>query len=561
MKKVLGIMFTLLLAVTLVACKKDDKKPPVGLTDEDYVAAAKTALSLGSEEQLKNVIHDVDLPLSVGSDEEKVTISWNVTLGDAIVIEGSKGKITRPETNAGDASVTLKATLTKGEATDTKSFDLIIKELVDAVIFTSFKQVTEYVIENDIDYGKNDADGYMFELETATVIGHSRDGYYVSSGNDSMYVHSSKKPDVGTTGRFSGSLLDYFRGFQLGASSGFIGETTVKTIEEVKALAKTTKTVKNFTDRAPQEQEITENSDFEKAIKRDMDLMGFAKMEAYIKYDPTIGYAHNMLVLYDNVEDIGTNKLVQVYYKTDAYDSLKTLGEAANGKKITIYYAPQELRGMSKDAAPGGKAMNVFRLTVLHYEVDLANQEKANVVEGNIKADLAKRPHYVKVEDNINVLNFTDTEHNGIISWKFQSETDENNKLIDLETKKIVSVPTTEQEVKLTYTVKVGDATVTGNLSLIVGLPTVIKDGFYNAINAAESRTFVSFETKVIKDGSKFFIVDGDKNIQVFVYFDSIEEEALDAAVEGELTVIITAQVDASRNPRQLNNVFKIEVK
>jgi len=87
-------------------------------TDAEAVANAKAALdiSFGSGDSETSVTQDLTLPDTGASG---TTITWSSS--DPTVI-GEDGKVTRPSSAAGDQTVTLTATIKKGDATETKTF-------------------------------------------------------------------------------------------------------------------------------------------------------------------------------------------------------------------------------------------------------------------------------------------------------------------------------------------------------------------------------------------------------------------------------------------------------
>ena len=101
-----------------------------GLSDTESVAAAKTALVItyAQGDSETSVTQDMTLPTTGASG---TTISW--TSSDTAVI-ANNGAVTRPAANAADATVTLTATITKNEASDTKIFTLTVikKDTVEA---------------------------------------------------------------------------------------------------------------------------------------------------------------------------------------------------------------------------------------------------------------------------------------------------------------------------------------------------------------------------------------------------------------------------------------------
>ena len=110
----------------------------VTLSDADSVAAAKAALvitdiTFASGEDKDSVTQDVTLP---ASGEEATTIAWS---SDNTAIDAT-GTVTRPSASSSDATVTLTATISKGSASDTKTFVLTVlkEEPIDIGTLGSF---------------------------------------------------------------------------------------------------------------------------------------------------------------------------------------------------------------------------------------------------------------------------------------------------------------------------------------------------------------------------------------------------------------------------------------
>ncbi|APF25552.1 transglutaminase-like superfamily protein [Clostridium sporogenes] len=106
-----------------------DNKEEIKTVDANLVQKEKVKLDLGD---LNNVIGDLNLPIK---GENGVEIAWKST---NVNIVNNTGKVTRPKATEGDAVITLTATLSKGEAKDTKDFVVTVKakeftdeELVD----------------------------------------------------------------------------------------------------------------------------------------------------------------------------------------------------------------------------------------------------------------------------------------------------------------------------------------------------------------------------------------------------------------------------------------------
>ncbi|WP_160499501.1 immunoglobulin-like domain-containing protein [Paenibacillus dendrobii] len=94
------------------------------MTDEEAVELDKTALNIDYREgeDENHVLHDVELPTS---GEHGTEITW--TSEPEGYVDPVTGKVTRPASGQGDQTVTLKATIQKGDATVTKEFTLVIK--------------------------------------------------------------------------------------------------------------------------------------------------------------------------------------------------------------------------------------------------------------------------------------------------------------------------------------------------------------------------------------------------------------------------------------------------
>lgn len=93
------------------------------IPDEEKVAKDKEWLDLGD---LSAVIEDLTLPTAgaAGSD-----ITW-ASSNEAVI--APDGTVTRPAAGSGDAVVTLTATITAGEASDTKEFEVTVKQQLTA---------------------------------------------------------------------------------------------------------------------------------------------------------------------------------------------------------------------------------------------------------------------------------------------------------------------------------------------------------------------------------------------------------------------------------------------
>lgn len=85
--------------------------------DEADVATAKTNLTIAG---LDNVTANLTLPTT----QDGCDVSWE-SANTAVL--ANNGTVTRPEVGQSDVNVKLTATITKGAASDTKEFDVVVK--------------------------------------------------------------------------------------------------------------------------------------------------------------------------------------------------------------------------------------------------------------------------------------------------------------------------------------------------------------------------------------------------------------------------------------------------
>ena len=110
-----GASITKEFTVTVKAIPEDPNKA--------LVAADKAAL------ELENTTVTENFTLPTEGSVNASAITWAVTEGEAIVIEGANATVVRPSYSDGDATVVLTATITKGEIVDTKEFTLTVSKV------------------------------------------------------------------------------------------------------------------------------------------------------------------------------------------------------------------------------------------------------------------------------------------------------------------------------------------------------------------------------------------------------------------------------------------------
>lgn len=112
------------------------------LTDEEIVVYVKDNLQLG---KMNNVVADITLPTE-GAYETEIT--WESSNPEIV---SDQGVVNRPDSNS-DGTITLTATIRKGDITDTKTFTIAVQPQTEGglVAYYSFNDN----LENDINQGE-----------------------------------------------------------------------------------------------------------------------------------------------------------------------------------------------------------------------------------------------------------------------------------------------------------------------------------------------------------------------------------------------------------------------
>ncbi|WP_328285299.1 LamG-like jellyroll fold domain-containing protein [Paenibacillus alkaliterrae] len=104
-------------------------------SDDEIVADVQNDLSLGDT---SNVTNNLALPTE---GTRQCAITWGSSNADIV---SENGTVKRPEPGTGNATITLTATIAKGDATATKAFTVVVKEqTIDGV-------VAHYAFENNL---------------------------------------------------------------------------------------------------------------------------------------------------------------------------------------------------------------------------------------------------------------------------------------------------------------------------------------------------------------------------------------------------------------------------
>ena len=200
---------------------------PATISDAAVVAAAKAALAIGygSGDSAASVTQNLSLPAS-GSGGSTVTWGETSDTGGNLAIAGGTGTITRPAYTLGNGSATLRATITKGAASDTKDFTLTILAHAGTVadpyeICTLAQLVTMRDNINGADAGAN---AWAYKLMADIDIGSFNTGIgWVPIGNlavkftgdfhgngktiSNLYINEAAADYKGLFGYFGGTAV------------------------------------------------------------------------------------------------------------------------------------------------------------------------------------------------------------------------------------------------------------------------------------------------------------------------------------------------------------------
>ncbi|MEC1639559.1 cohesin domain-containing protein [Schinkia azotoformans] len=189
-------------------------------TDAEAVSNAKATLEIGysTGDSVNAVTQDVTLA-STGVDG--ATITWN---SDTPSVIGNDGTVSRPANSAGDASVTLTATITKGGVTETKVF--VVKVLKQSQ--TDVEAVTNAKAALEIGYGTGDSINAVTQSVILPTTG--ADGTTITWASDATNVIGVD----GTVSRPANSAGDVSVTLTATITKGGVTETKVFVVKVLK---------------------------------------------------------------------------------------------------------------------------------------------------------------------------------------------------------------------------------------------------------------------------------------------------------------------------------------
>jgi predicted extracellular nuclease len=381
-------------------------------TDAELLEQAKNALVLS----VSGIIQSNDPITLPATGLHGSTITW-ASSNTAVITDA--GVVTRPAADAGNATVTLTATLTLNAETTTKAIEVIVADEDPAASFDSIALLIAGSTLGDI-----------VEYE-GTVSGLFDGGYFLSDGTNALGVYNPSSTldiEVGDTVYVKGSYAKYNTLFQIGDVQT---ETITAEGTGVQPLTATAKTV--------------------------------AEINALDSSDPLI---HGQLYTiqgvvtlqgsYNNIYIVdGTDEVLIYYYSLE--DSLAALEEFV-GKKIeitVIYYTDHGTNGV------------MLAFQGLEADIALAPLTDAEAVVAD--ADAAGALDTVAIYDDVTLPT------TGVNGTTYGTWTSDTPTLVD-NTGALVGTVTEATEVVFTTTVTKGTESEDATLTLVVVPMSPISD-------------------------------------------------------------------------------------
>ncbi|WP_405156658.1 family 43 glycosylhydrolase [Paenibacillus sp. FSL K6-0108] len=130
------------------------------MKDQDVVNAVKKDLSIGDT---SNVFFNLSLPTKGTRDAE---ITWKSSNTSAL---SATGVVNRPRTGKGDAKVALTATIRKGSAVSSKTFNVIIPQQAVSPLLGEYTFDQKKLAKIAQDFSKNEYHGQAFNVTTSAI--------------------------------------------------------------------------------------------------------------------------------------------------------------------------------------------------------------------------------------------------------------------------------------------------------------------------------------------------------------------------------------------------------
>lgn len=452
-KRIFSILLMLLVAFTLVACKKDPK-PEEDPIKQKFDEVVETLNGLVSKpDEVKN---DLTLPKTF---RHGITGEWKssddkllaLTVGDTTVA----GKVSRPDHDEGNKKVTLSIELVlvedDKEHTRNWSLELTIIALdppASTETYTSFKDAYDALIDGEFKLD-NFRTGTL-EFEGVKLYGTTTSGQYVATSDGTIaYIHgSTPKFEAGKTYNATAKLYDYFGFIQLDGVN--ISESDEDIEVDVnfaeKSIAEIVKLPLPNVDGHRVYPETWVLKDVKFLIDKTMSSESYNLVIVDKDFDPETA---------ERSED-GDNYYkdsVMAYYVVHDYNQLKALEGTVISELEVIY------EGYRDDK-------HVHYVTVLsiddHVHLELTDE---------LKVDLAKAG--LEIETNFResgTLAFpTEGAQGTEIAWSYKDSDNTNNELVDFELGTITTPEEGRVTVEVVATISSGEVSDTKTFKIFIG--------------------------------------------------------------------------------------------
>nr|WP_154893356.1 LamG-like jellyroll fold domain-containing protein [Paenibacillus xylanexedens] len=130
------------------------------MKDQDVVQAVKKDLTIGNTE---NIFHDLSLPTTGTRDSQ---ITWKSSLPSVLSADGA---VNRPRSGKGDAKVKLTATIQKGTATASKTFQVTVPEQAAGPLLGKYTFDNKKLAKIVQDSSKNGYHGQAFNVVSSAI--------------------------------------------------------------------------------------------------------------------------------------------------------------------------------------------------------------------------------------------------------------------------------------------------------------------------------------------------------------------------------------------------------
>ncbi len=185
------------------------------LTDADKISADKNAVTLET-----TIMETGTIALPTTGTNGSV-ISWATDNSDYITADGEVVKV--PAVGADEVVVTLTATFTIGDVTDTKEFEITVKA-------ASLDKIEDF----RSDLAKDEKDIVSIE---GIVYAHAKYGYYLSDGTGYVYVDGTK-PEIGTVVKLTNAeCTKPFDSFKIKEVDDYVESTATYTMPVAQTVA------------------------------------------------------------------------------------------------------------------------------------------------------------------------------------------------------------------------------------------------------------------------------------------------------------------------------------